>query len=73
MTFPKKISISDSTKKIKPLLPPKLITFDAYNTLYGSTIPVVEQCTNVNAKYSIFEVSNALVKRFPKCLKSSYY
>lgn len=69
MTFPKKGSIRESTLTIKPLLPPKLITFDAYNTLYCSTIPVLEQYANVATKYGILEDPDNLIQRFPKCFK----
>lgn len=69
MTFPKKYSISESIQTIKPLLPPKLITFDAYNTLYCSSIPVLEQYASIARKYGIIIDPNNLVKRFPECFK----
>ena len=69
MTLPKKVSISDWTHNNKKLAAPKLITFDAYNTLYCSTIPVIEQYSLIASKYNIIEDSNELVKRFSTIFK----
>lgn len=69
MTFPKNISINGGTQKNMRLPPPKLITFDAYNTLYCSTIPVMEQYAAIALKYNINEDSQELVKRFTPTFK----
>lgn len=69
MTFPKRESLSSWARVQKCLLPPKLITFDAYNTLYCSTIPVMEQYALIALKYNIIENPNDLVGRFTPIFK----
>lgn len=69
MTFSRNISISEWTQKNNRLPPPKLITFDAYNTLYCSTIPVMEQYAAIALKYNINEDSRELVKKFTPTFK----
>ena len=44
---------------------PKIITFDAYNTLYSIRKPVMEQYCIVGAKYGINGNPQELTKRFP--------
>ena len=56
MVFPKKIPIQNWNSKIS-LRTPKLITFDAYNTLYATVLPVMEQYSNVASIYGVKELS----------------
>lgn len=44
---------------------PKLITFDAYNTLYSPRLPVMEQYALVANKYGIDKNPNELAAKFP--------
>lgn len=69
MTFPKKCSISNWVQANKQLPRPRLITFDAYNTLYCSTVPVMEQYAEIASKYGIEENEIDLVTRFTPIFK----
>ncbi|SCU96896.1 LAME_0F17810g1_1 [Lachancea meyersii CBS 8951] len=48
----------------------KLITFDAYNTLYSTTLPVMVQYAKVGRKYGIKTSAEELTSRFPKVFKT---
>ncbi|CCF55477.1 hypothetical protein KAFR_0A00390 [Kazachstania africana CBS 2517] len=62
MSFPKKVSL--------PVLKcPKIITFDAYNTLYCTTLPVMEQYCLVGRKYGIKVDPRTLTSNFPPIFK----
>lgn len=69
MTYPKKLPITYWLKKHRFCLP-KIITFDAYNTLYCSTIPVMEQYSQEGKKFGIDVPSTKLAKRFPLIFQS---
>ncbi|CCH62319.1 hypothetical protein TBLA_0H00260 [Henningerozyma blattae CBS 6284] len=45
----------------------KVFTFDAYNTLYSPTLPVMEQYSIVGKKYGINVDSKVLTKKFHSC------
>lgn len=49
--------------------PPKVVTFDAYNTLYSTKIPVLEHYCLVGKKYGIKGDFDAMLKKFPKIYK----
>ncbi|CAI4035603.1 hypothetical protein SMKI_13G2530 [Saccharomyces mikatae IFO 1815] len=74
MTYPKRIPVnawSDVLRVAKPLI----ITFDAYNTLYATKLPVMEQYCMVGRKYGIKANPSTLTKNFPhvfKKLKEDY-
>ncbi|CCE64104.1 hypothetical protein TPHA_0G02670 [Tetrapisispora phaffii CBS 4417] len=59
-----------STKCMKKIILkeqlPKLITFDAYNTLYATNLPVLAQYSMVGKLYNITTDPNELIKSFPK-------
>lgn len=64
--FPKRFnSASWSTK----LITPRLITFDAYNTLYCTTLPVIEQYMSVAEIYGIKTDRMKLVNKFTVVFK----
>lgn len=69
MTFPKRISIGSWKQPLKPETP-KVITFDAYNTLYATTLPVMEQYSIVARKYNINIDPEQLKERFPAVFKA---
>ena len=64
MTFPKKIPANFWLNHSK-LAIPKVITFDAYNTIYCSTLPVMEQYSDEGKKFGINVSSEILTERFP--------
>ncbi|CAB4254464.1 similar to Saccharomyces cerevisiae YMR130W Putative protein of unknown function [Maudiozyma barnettii] len=64
MTFPKKISPAHWLKHLK-LAQPKIITFDAYNTLYCTTLPVMEQYSDEAKKCGINVTAQVLTESFP--------
>lgn len=68
MSFPKRIPISSWTKGVKPEVP-SVITFDAYNTLYSTTLPVMEQYCLVGQKYGITADPKELTHNFPYVFK----
>ncbi|CAI4048384.1 Dpi35p SKDI_13G2600 [Saccharomyces kudriavzevii IFO 1802] len=74
MTYPKRIPINawnDTFRVAKPLI----VTFDAYNTLYATKLPVMEQYCIVGRKYGIKTTPSTLTKNFPhvfKKLKEDY-
>ncbi|CCD26450.1 Dpi35p NDAI_0H02760 [Naumovozyma dairenensis CBS 421] len=68
MTFPKKISINNFTQILKTEIP-KIITFDAYNTLYTTTLPILEQYCLVGSAYGIHANPSELSKNFPQIFK----
>lgn len=68
MTYPRRIPLnawSDALKAAKPLI----ITFDAYNTLYATKLPVMEQYCIVGQKYGIKANPLTLTKNFPDVFK----
>lgn len=48
---------------------PKVITFDAYNTLYATSLPVMEQYCLVAKKHEIVADPAQLTKNFPRVFK----
>lgn len=58
-----------SRSKLKPLKP-KILTFDAYNTLYSTRIPVMEQYNLVAKKYGVQTSPNTLTLKFPEAFKN---
>ncbi|AMD21763.1 HFL093Cp [Eremothecium sinecaudum] len=50
---------------------PKVITFDAYNCLYSTVLPVIEQYCSVAANHSIEANSKVLKVKFPKVFKEA--
>ena len=54
------------TPEIPLLLKPKLVTFDAYNTLYSTTLPVMEQYSRLGRKYGLDSSAQELTLKFPK-------
>ncbi|GAV46791.1 hypothetical protein ZYGR_0A03870 [Zygosaccharomyces rouxii] len=68
MTWPKRIPIISWTSKLKPPVP-KVITFDAYNTLYSTTLPVMEQYGLVGKKYGIEADPQQLTQNFVTVFK----
>lgn len=68
MCWPKRISIGSWTSKLKPPVP-RVITFDAYNTLYLTTSPVMEQYSLVGKKYGIEVNPLQLTQNFVKVFK----
>lgn len=69
MKFPKRVSIGGWLQPLKPELP-KVITFDAYNTLYATTLPVMEQYSLVAKKYNINTDPKQLTENFPAVFKA---
>lgn len=69
MTFPKRITITGWKYPIKPEVP-KIITFDAYNTLYSTTLPVMEQYCLVAKKYGVQADPKQLTHKFPLIFKA---
>lgn len=69
MTFPKRIPITGWKYPIKPEVP-KIITFDAYNTLYSTTLPVMEQYCLVAKKYGVKADPKQLTHEFPLIFKA---
>lgn len=63
MTFPKRIPI-ESWKKAPLLRTPKLITFDAYNTLYAIATPMMELYSNAVADYGVRVEPEVLTANF---------
>ncbi|CCK70480.1 Dpi35p KNAG_0E02190 [Huiozyma naganishii CBS 8797] len=70
MTYPKKMTLPSQGKIEPPVLPPKLITFDAYNTLYCSTTPIMEQYSAIALKYGIKVPVERLNERFRKTFQT---
>lgn len=68
MTFPKRIRI-ESWKKARLLRTPKLITFDAYNTLYAISTPMMELYSNAVAKCGIRVEPEVLTAKFGSAYK----
>ncbi|CDF88451.1 BN860_10572g1_1 [Zygosaccharomyces bailii CLIB 213] len=68
MNFPKRIPITGWTKGVKPEVP-SVITFDAYNTLYATTLPVMEQYCLVGQKYGVIADPKQLTRNFPYVFK----
>ncbi|CCC70680.1 hypothetical protein NCAS_0F01960 [Naumovozyma castellii] len=68
MTFPKKIPVTQWSTQLKTRLP-KIITFDAYNTLYTTTLPVLQQYCIVAQKYGITANVQELSHKFPTTFK----
>ncbi|SCW00724.1 LAFE_0C10550g1_1 [Lachancea fermentati] len=69
MQFPKSIKINQWDLPANKLKPPKVITFDAYNTLYSTTLPVMEQYCKIGLKYGIEADPQHLTVKFPKIFK----
>ncbi|EJS44238.1 YMR130W [Saccharomyces arboricola H-6] len=68
MTYPRRIHTnawSDALRAAKPLI----VTFDAYNTLYATKLPVMEQYCIVGRKYGIEASPLTLTKNFPNVFK----
>lgn len=65
MTWPKRIPINSWSSRIKPPVP-RVVTFDAYNTLYSTTLPVMEQYSLVGKKYGIETDPLQLAQNFVK-------
>lgn len=65
MSWPKRIPLSSWTPKLKPPVP-RVITFDAYNTLYSTTLPVMEQYSLVGRKYGVETDPQQLTENFVK-------
>lgn len=69
MSFPKRITKAYwLTHKRFPL--PKVITFDAYNTLYCTLVPVMEQYSIEARKCGINVPAETLTSRFPGVFKA---
>ncbi|EDO17088.1 hypothetical protein Kpol_1025p7 [Vanderwaltozyma polyspora DSM 70294] len=66
MVFPRTL-LRGSRVKIDFL--PKIITFDAYNTLYATTLPVFEQYCIIGEKYGIKQDPKKLTDAFPPIFK----
>lgn len=68
MKYPKRLKPSqwNSTNKLSK---PKVITFDAYNTLYSTTLPVMEQYSRLGRKYGLDSSAQELTLKFPKVFK----
>lgn len=64
--FPKRFNLATWSQK---LATPRLITFDAYNTLYCTTIPVIEQYMSVAEIYGIKVDQMKLVDKFTVVFK----
>ncbi|SCV02137.1 LAMI_0G16204g1_1 [Lachancea mirantina] len=69
MRFPRKIP-ADQVPSTVGLQLPKIITFDAYNTLYSTTLPVMEQYCLAGKKYGIDAKPEELTQRFPSVFKN---
>lgn len=65
MNYPKRIKINELVSFSK-LSKPKIVTFDAYNTLYATTLPVMEQYSRIGNKYGLLASTEDLTSRFPK-------
>lgn len=72
MQFPKSIKINQWDLPANKLKPPKVITFDAYNTLYSTTLPVMEQYCKIGLKYGIEADPQHLTVKFPKSMIEEY-
>lgn len=68
MTFPRRVPIGWWKHALKPESP-KVITFDAYNTLYAATLPIMEQYCLVAKKYNIIADPIQLTMKFPEVFK----
>ncbi|QLQ78083.1 hypothetical protein HG537_0A03300 [Torulaspora globosa] len=68
MTFPRRVPIGHWKHALKPESP-KVITFDAYNTLYATTLPVMQQYCLVAKKYNVIADPMQLTMNFPKVFK----
>ena len=74
MTYPKRIPIN-AWSEVHRVARPLIITFDAYNTLYATKLPVMEQYCIVGRKYGIKANPSTLTNNFPhvfKKLKEDY-
>ncbi|CAI4712693.1 CIC_collapsed_G0043120.mRNA.1.CDS.1 [Saccharomyces cerevisiae] len=74
MTYPKRIPIN-AWSEVHRVARPPIITFDAYNTLYATKLPVMEQYCIVGRKYGIKANPSTLTNNFPhvfKKLKEDY-
>lgn len=67
--FPKRLSLGNWNASNKPEIP-KILTFDAYNTLYATTLPVMEQYCLVGKKYGIEADPKQLTQNFPVVFKA---
>lgn len=65
MSWPRRIPISNWTPKLKPPVP-RVVTLDAYNTLYSTTLPVMEQYSLVSSKYGVETDPQQLTENFVK-------
>ncbi|QLL30518.1 hypothetical protein HG536_0A03360 [Torulaspora globosa] len=68
MAFPRRIPIGGWKHALKPESP-TVITFDAYNTLYATTLPVMQQYCLVAKKYNVIADPMQLTMKFPKVFK----
>lgn len=64
--FPRRISIGQTHRAIGKRKVPRIVTFDAYNTLYSTTIPVMEHYCLIGKKYGISANPQQLTQNFPK-------
>ncbi|SCU92557.1 LAFA_0F11386g1_1 [Lachancea sp. 'fantastica'] len=70
MRYPKRFTLEQWDSLANPLKKPKLITFDAYNTLYSTTLPVMVQYAKVGHRFGIKTSAEELTSRFPKIFKN---
>lgn len=68
MTWPRRLPVGNWASKLKPPLP-KVITFDAYDTLYSTTLPVMEHYCMVGNRHGIQADPMQLTQNFPQAFK----
>ncbi|CEP61016.1 Dpi35p LALA0_S02e04852g [Lachancea lanzarotensis] len=69
MRYPRRFTLDQWDSLTSTIKKPKLITFDAYNTLYATTLPVMVQYAKVGKKFGIDTSAQELTSRFPKVFK----
>ncbi|SCU87128.1 LADA_0E02168g1_1 [Lachancea dasiensis] len=69
MKYPRRLTLEQWDRFSRTTKPPKLITFDAYNTLYSTTLPVMDQYSRIGQKYGLEVSAEELASRFPKVFK----
>ncbi|SCV05223.1 LANO_0H02762g1_1 [Lachancea nothofagi CBS 11611] len=65
MRYPRRIKLEQLSPLAGTGKKPRVITFDAYNTLYSTTLPVMEQYSRVGKKYGINTSAEKLAAKFP--------
>lgn len=70
MTYPKRLLVDSKRPMDLRVQVPKIITFDAYNTLYCTKVPVMELYSAGGAKYGVNVDVDTLTARFPDAFRT---